>query len=161
MCDNKIEINTEGGAVITGGTFIGTEFVGQKHVHAHEPQKRPLADSEQRDKNVLERLLAATDVDGNRIFTTQTQWYAVYRVFSELRGYPKEMKAFCRAMEDLGMKEVRPAVNYDSLKKAGVPAMLETTKVTQWKSCLSSAQGAPRKQIVTAMKLIESLEEER
>ena len=33
MSEAKIEIHTEGGPVITGGTFTGVEFVAQKYVY--------------------------------------------------------------------------------------------------------------------------------
>lgn len=36
MSEAKIEIHTEGGPVITGGTFTGVEFVAQKYVYKNE-----------------------------------------------------------------------------------------------------------------------------
>ena len=36
MSEAKIEIHTEGGPVITGGTFTGVEFVAQKYVYKND-----------------------------------------------------------------------------------------------------------------------------
>lgn len=157
MSENKIEIHTEGGPVITGGTFTGVEFVTHKHVYTRESEGLSLNNNEQRIKRAIEQLLAATDTNGGRIFTEKAQWYAIYKVLSQLEDYPSQRKAFCTVMAEMGMETVDPPISYESLKKVHLPAMLETSKVTLWKSYLQSAEGAPRKQIMVALKFMSLL----
>ena len=44
MSDIKININTQGGAFITGGEFHGTEFVANKYVYTNEKANKPKFD---------------------------------------------------------------------------------------------------------------------
>lgn len=111
MSENKIEIHTEGGPVITGGTFTGVEFVTHKHVYSRESEGPPFNNNERRVKRAIEQLLAATDTNGGRIFTEKAQWYAIYKVLSQLEDYPSQRKAFCMVMAEMGMETVdRPSV---------------------------------------------------
>ena len=158
MSENKIEIHTEGGPVITGGTFTGVEFVTHKHVYSRESEGPPFNNNERRVKSAIEQLLAATDTNGGRIFTEKAQWYAIYKVLSQLEDYPSQRKAFCMVMAEMGMETVDPPISYESLKKVQLPSMLETSKVTLWKSYLQSAEGAPRRQIMVALKFMSLLE---
>lgn len=83
----------------------------------------------------------------------------MYRVLSELEGYPKQMKEFCKLMERLGMDKTEPALSYEMMKKVTLPPVLKTTKVTLWPTFLNRAEEAVRRQIVVAVKLMDLLEE--
>lgn len=64
MSDKKITINTQGGTVITGGTFSNVEFVAQKYVYNAE-SKREL------ECEGIEE--AVVDTDGEHIDNSFTQ----------------------------------------------------------------------------------------
>ena len=58
MSDKKIIINTQGGTVITGGTFSNVEFVAQKYVYNAESKRELECES-------IEE--AVVDTDGEHI----------------------------------------------------------------------------------------------
>ena len=64
MDDKKITINTQGGTVITGGTFSNVEFVAQKYVYNAESKRELECES-------IEE--AVVDTDGEHIDNSFTQ----------------------------------------------------------------------------------------
>ena len=64
MSDKKIIINTQGGTVITGGTFSNVEFVAQKYVYNAESKRELECES-------IEE--AVVDTDGEHIDNSFTQ----------------------------------------------------------------------------------------
>jgi len=134
---------------------------GDMHVEATEDRDASAsrAGTDCKVETALVALQTATDENGERIFTQKAHWYAVYRVLSELEGYPKQMKEFCKLMERLGMDKTEPALSYEMMKKVTLPPVLKTTKVTLWPTFLNRAEEAVRRQIVVAVKLMDLLEE--
>ena len=84
---------------------------GDMHVEATEDRDASAsrAGTDCKVETALVALQTATDENGERIFTQKAHWYAVYRVLSELEGYPKQMKEFCKLMERLGMDKTEPS----------------------------------------------------
>lgn len=63
MSEIKIEINTQGGAFITGGEFHNTEFVANKHVYIHEKPAKPQYDDIVEAEEVVEEVQEPTQSD--------------------------------------------------------------------------------------------------
>lgn len=134
---------------------------GDMHVEAEEDRSASAspAGTDRKVEAALAALRTATDANGERIFTQKAHWYAVYRVLSELEGYPKQMKDFCKLMEGWGMDKNEPALSYEMMKKVTLPPALKTAKVKLWPTFLNRAEEAVRRQIVVAAKLMELLEQ--
>lgn len=130
------------------------EQAGRRTVSTPAPS--PVADTKVFE--ALGALLETADEQGRPIFCEKGQWYAVYRVLSELMGYPKEMRDFCNAMIAMGMDKASPAISYESIKKIPQNVHLPSAKVTLWSTYLSRADEKMRKQIVVAMELMKKLE---
>ena len=154
------------GAVFYGSvTFNGPMFDihdnqhVENHVHYAQPADEggALEKSEQEVREALEKLLAATDKDGKRLFVEQTQWYAVYRVLSEHCGYPKAMSDFARNMTNMGMKEADPPCHYESLRRVPRDVANVQQKLALWGTYRSTAEPKFRKQIDAAMELMKLL----
>lgn len=144
MTDVKLQTLVQGDMRMEAAPDTGTDAV------------RP--GSDRRVEEALAALKEATDADGGRIFTQKAHWYAVYRVLSELEGYPKQMKEFCKLMEALGMDRSHPALSYEMMKKVILPPVLKTARVSLWPGFLNKAEESVRRQIVVAAKLMDLLE---
>lgn len=130
------------------------------HIHNEQSQKGGnLHASEEEIKKALLALLKATDENGKRVFTEKNQWYAVYKVLSELHDYPSKMTDFCDIMKNWGMHEASPACDYESMRKVPNNVTFPTNKVTLWHNYKDKAEAKFKKQIIVAMKLMELLEE--
>lgn len=129
------------------------------YIHNEQPQKGTnLHVSEKEIKDNILTLLDATDEDGKKIFTEKGQWYAVYKVLSDLHDYPSKMTDFCNIMKNLGMDKVSPACDYESMRKIPNSVVFPTNKVTLWQNYKDKAEAKFKKQIVVAMKLMELFE---
>ena len=151
------------GITINGPMFdIHDNGVVENHYHiTSSTSNNPVTISDGKVREALEELLSATDEGGGKLFTQNNQWYAVFKVLSELYDYPSNMKDFCRVMTDWGMGEATPPCKYDSIKKASAEVTQLSCKVSLWRSYLNKANTLAKKQIVVALKLMDLLSEER
>ena len=102
----------------------------------------------------LSALMEAVDEFGNKIFTEKGQWYAVFRVLSELFGYPKNMSDFSRLMHE---GDYAIPCTYTSLadRQKELPKLV--CKVALWQQ-FSSLSESYRKQCKVADFLLKSLD---
>ena len=149
-----------------GSTYI--EHIDQQNIYpqilnvagtgvARAGENAGTARSTEKEIAAIKATLTATDPDGNRIFTDNGQWYAVYKVMSELKNYPSDMKAFCDIMTNYGMDKADPPCRYESVKKIPQNVNMPSTKVSLWSNFMDKADPKFRKQIVVAMRLIDEL----
>ena len=128
----------------------------ETHVHyAQGGTAHLVTPSEQRVKQALEQLLAATDANGKRIFTQQYQWFAVWEVLQEYQ-YPKNFQAFADIIQTL-LGTTDPPCKAESIRKIGndVPGAAEN--LTVWKSRRGKAEGRFKNLIEAAIRLQELL----
>ena len=150
--------------VMNGITINGPMFDihDNKNVYiSNEVQKKEdasLHSSEMKVKEALTTLLESTDENEKRVFTEKNQWYAVYKVLSELHDYPSKMTDFCDIMKNWGMHEASPACDYESMRKVPNNVTFPTNKVTLWHNYKDKAEAKFMKQIIVAIKLMELLE---
>ena len=125
------------------------------NLYTSSSSARPIPPSEQRVKDTLERLLAATDAAGRRIFTQQYQWFAVWKVLQEYQ-YPKNFQAFADIIQTL-LGTTDPPCKAESIRKIGndVPGAAEN--LTVWKSRRGKAEGRFKNLIEAAIRLQELL----
>jgi hypothetical protein len=84
-----------------------------------------------------------------------TQWWAVYRVLSEYKGYNTNKSDFCKTIEAMEI-QTRVKCIYNNWRNVQ-PNRLKGKPET-WLSLRDSASAAERKQIEVAEKLMEYLE---
>ena len=149
------------GITVNGPMFdIHDNGVVENHYHiSSAPEKSPQTISDISVKQALEKLLRTTNAEGEKVFVLQNQWYAVFRVLSELCDYPTNMKDFCRVMTDMGMGEVTPPCKYESIKKVPAEITQLACKTSLWRSYLNKATTQAKKQIEVALKLMDLLSE--
>ena len=95
-----------------------------------QPTETP---SDQNIRAAIEALYEETMGDGQKLFTNQSQWYAVYRVLGEFCNYPTKMTDFVQAITDKGFAVTAPLCNYNSIKKASGTCPLLSCKLSLWK----------------------------
>ena len=128
----------------------------ETHVHyAQGGTAHLVTPSEQRVKQALEQLLAATDANGKRIFTQQYQWFAVWKVLQEYQ-YPKNFQTFADTMQTL-LGTTDPPCKAESIRKIGndVPHAAESLAV--WRTLQGKADGQLKSLIEVALRLQELL----
>ena len=117
--DKKIIINTQGGAVINGGTFTNVEFVANKYVVNERPKmefnpQTEVVETIETDevvaddslglifhdaldmakvKEALGDVLARKDKSGKQIFAQKNLVYVVYKFFMENDWFEKDNQA--------------------------------------------------------------------
>lgn len=128
----------------------------ETHVHyAAGGTAHLVTPSEQRVKEALEKLLAATDAAGKRVFTQQYQWYAVWKVLQE-HQYPKSPKDFADTMQTL-LGTTDPPCKYDSIRKIGNNVPGAATNLASWKALRGRADGQLKHLVEAALTLQELL----
>ena len=100
-------------------------------------------------KDAIERL------DKEGVLVDDTQWWAVYRVLSEYKGYNTNKSDFCKTIEAMEI-HTRVKCIYNNWRNVQ-PNRLKGKPET-WLSLRDSASAAERKQIEVAEKLMEYLE---
>ena len=100
-------------------------------------------------KDAIERL------DSEGVLVEDTQWWAVYRVLSEYKGYNTNKSDFCKVIENMEI-ETRVKCNYNNWRNISISRL--KGKPETWLSLRDSASAAERKQIEVAEKLMEYLE---
>ena len=100
-------------------------------------------------KDAIERL------DKEGVLVDDTQWWAVYRVLSEYKGYNTNKSDFCKTIEAMEI-QTRVKCIYNNWRNVQ-PNRLKG-KPASWLGLRNSASAAERKQIEVAEKLMEYLE---
>ena len=100
-------------------------------------------------KDAIERL------DKEGVLVDDTQWWAVYRVLSEYKGYNTNKSDFCKTIEAMEI-QTRVKCIYNNWRNVQ-PSRLKG-KPASWLGLRDSASAAERKQIEVAEKLMEYLE---
>ena len=100
-------------------------------------------------KEAIERL------DSEGVLVEDTQWWAIYRVLTEYKGYNANKSEFCKVMEAMEI-ETRVKCNYNNWRHISISRL--KGKPETWLSLRDSASAAERKQIEVAEKLMEYLE---
>lgn len=125
---------------VKGNMYVYGDYVEQKTVNVQGDQhnyfgkqdESSATHSEQVIIDAINALLEASDNAGNRIFADRGQWYAVYRVLSELHRYPTKMTDFCRIMAEYGYDRVAVPCKYDSIAERNKNLTNLGVKVTLW-----------------------------
>ena len=125
------------------------------NIYTPSPPAQPVTPSEQRMKEALQQLLAATDKDGKRVFTQQYQWYAVWKVLQEYQ-YPKNFQTFAETMQML-LGTTDPPCKYDSIRKIGNNVPGAATNLASWKALRGRADGQLKHLVEAALTLQELL----
>ena len=100
-------------------------------------------------KEAIERL------DKEGVLVDDTQWWAVYRVLSEYKGYNTNKSDFCKTIEAMEI-HTRVKCIYNNWRNVQ-PNRLKG-RPASWLGLRDSASAAERKQIEVAEKLMEYLE---
>ena len=100
-------------------------------------------------KDAIERL------DKEGVLVDDTQWWAVYRVLSEYKGYNTNKSDFCKTIEAMEI-QTRVKCIYNNWRNVQ-PNRLKG-RPASWLGLRDSASAAERKQIEVAEKLMEYLE---
>lgn len=152
--------------VMNGVTFNGPMFdihdneVVNNNFTAAPQREEKLAPSDEKIKKAILTMLEEADETGKRIFTEQAQWYAVYKVLSQDEyGFPSKMSDFCVVMQNMGMGDVKPKCDYESIRKVPNEISQAPGRVSLWPGFLNKATDKFKKQIIVAKRLIELLEE--
>ena len=100
-------------------------------------------------KEAIERL------DKEGVLVDDTQWWAVYRVLSEYKGYNTNKSDFCKTIEAMEI-HTRVKCIYNNWRNVLLNRL--KGKPASWLGLRDSASAAERKQIEVAEKLMEYLE---
>ena len=100
-------------------------------------------------KEAIERL------DKEGVLVDDTQWWAVYRVLSEYKGYNTNKSDFCKTIEAMEI-HTRVKCNYNNWRNVTTNRL--KGKPETWLSLRESVSTAEKKQIEVAEKLMEFLE---
>lgn len=68
-------------------------------------------------KEAIQKLMKQTRQDGEPVFETQGQWYAVFRILVDYHQWPDNMAEFCRRVSAMHLQGVKVECKEDSLKK--------------------------------------------
>ena len=100
-------------------------------------------------KDAIERL------DSEGVLVEDMQWWAIYRVLTEYKGYNANKSDFCKVIENMEI-QTRVKCIYNNWRNVQ-PNRLKG-KPASWLGLRDSASAAERKQIEVAEKLMEYLE---
>lgn len=115
-----------------------------------------LTTSEKDVMSAIEKLQEATDEQGKYIMHDLDQWYAVFRVLSQLCGFPTRPKDFELTMKNIGGDKLRLPCKYESFRKVALNKLPQN--VTLWEQYRNTADQYSMKQLKVAVKLMEILQ---
>lgn len=111
-------------------------------------------------RRAVVRLMEACDERGCYIVTEQEQFYAIKAVLTLPRwGLPAKPSAFQQALHNLGIDNLRVPYSYESVRKVSPHQLPKNVEL--WGQYHNTADEYSMKQVVTAVKLMELLDEER
>lgn len=131
-----------GGVSITNnyGQVIGTMASGAHLKIINETKSDAPAVRDRNDvaiMNIVREVVTARTEDGQPLMTTQTQWFAVFRVLADYCDYPSKATEFCRKMIKIKLPDSLgsgvPECKVESIQQAGKTCpKLQTTKPADW-----------------------------
>ena len=156
-------------AIGKGGINVAGDLVLEKHVdyevnnveaggigiQINSGKEKSLTASDEDIKAAIEALMEATDDEGQYIMHDLDQWYAIFRVLSQLCGYSSKPKDFETNMRNIGADKLRIPCKYDNYRKIVLSQL--PANVTLWGQYKNSADQYSMKQIKVAVKLMQLL----
>ena len=166
---DKEELQEALEAIGKGGINVAGDLVIEKHVdyevnnveasgigiQINSGKEKSLTTSDEDIKEAIEALMEATDDEGQYIMHDLDQWYAIFRVLSQLCGYSSKPKDFETNMRNIGADKLRIPCKYDNYRKIVLSQL--PAKVTLWGQYKNSADQYSMKQIKVAVKLMQLL----
>ena len=123
------------------------QFLGEVTFYAG--QQKGLPPTQQKVKEAIERL------DKEGVMTNSNQWWAIYRVLTDLHGFDKNMRAFCKVMENM---DASTTIRCDYNKWRNVNWANLTSRVDTWQGKSELLSQAEQSQVKVAVRLMELLE---
>jgi hypothetical protein len=166
---DKEELQKALEAIGKGGINVAGDLVIEKHVdyevsnveaggigiQINNGREKSLTASDEDIKEAIEALMEATDGEGQYIMHDLDQWYAIFRVLSQLCGYSSKPKDFETNMRNIGADKLRIPCKYDNYRKIVLSQL--PANVTLWGQYKNSADQYSMKQIKVAVKLMQLL----
>jgi hypothetical protein len=166
---DKEELQKTLEAIGKGGINVAGDLVIEKHVdyevsnveaggigiQINNGREKSLTASDEDIKEAIEALMEATDGEGQYIMHDLDQWYAIFRVLSQLCGYSSKPKDFETNMRNIGADKLRIPCKYDNYRKIVLSQL--PANVTLWGQYKNSADQYSMKQIKVAVKLMQLL----
>jgi hypothetical protein len=166
---DKEELQKTLEAIGKGGINVAGDLVIEKHVdyevnnveaggigiQINSGREKSLTTSDEDIKEAIEALMEATDGEGQYIMHDLDQWYAIFRVLSQLCGYSSKPKDFETNMRNIGADKLRIPCKYDNYRKIVLSQL--PANVTLWGQYKNSADQYSMKQIKVAVKLMQLL----
>ena len=166
---DKEELQKTLEAIGKGGINVAGDLVLEKHVdyevnnveaggigiQINNGREKSLTASDEDIKEAIEALMEATDGEGQYIMHDLDQWYAIFRVLSQLCGYSSKPKDFETNMRNIGADKLRIPCKYDNYRKIVLSQL--PANVTLWGQYKNSADQYSMKQIKVAVKLMQLL----
>ena len=166
---DKEELQKTLEAIGKGGINVAGDLVLEKHVdyevsnveaggigiQINNGREKSLTTSDEDIKEAIEALMEATDGEGQYIMHDLDQWYAIFRVLSQLCGYSSKPKDFETNMRNIGADKLRIPCKYDNYRKIVLSQL--PANVTLWGQYKNSADQYSMKQIKVAVKLMQLL----
>jgi hypothetical protein len=166
---DKEELQKALEAIGKGGINVAGDLVIEKHVdyevsnveaggigiQINSGREKSLTTSDEDIKEAIEALMEATDGEGQYIMHDLDQWYAIFRVLSQLCGYSSKPKDFETNMRNIGADKLRIPCKYDNYRKIVLSQL--PANVTLWGQYKNSADQYSMKQIKVAVKLMQLL----
>ena len=166
---DKQELQKTLEAIGKGGINVAGDLVIEKHVdyevnnveaggigiQINNGREKSLTASDEDIKEAIEALMEATDGEGQYIMHDLDQWYAIFRVLSQLCGYSSKPKDFETNMRNIGADKLRIPCKYDNYRKIVLSQL--PANVTLWGQYKNSADQYSMKQIKVAVKLMQLL----
>jgi hypothetical protein len=166
---DKQELQKTLEAIGKGGINVAGDLVIEKHVdyevnnveaggigiQVNSGREKSLTTSDEDIKEAIEALMEATDGEGQYIMHDLDQWYAIFRVLSQLCGYSSKPKDFETNMRNIGADKLRIPCTYDNYRKIVLSQL--PANVTLWGQYKNSADQYSMKQIKVAVKLMQLL----
>ena len=104
--------------------------------------------SNSKNKEAIETL------DSVGVLTNANHWWAIYRVLTDLYGYDKNMRAFCKVVENM---EASTTIKCDYNKWRNVNWANLTSRVDTWQGKSEMLSQAEQSQVKVAARLMELL----
>lgn len=166
---DKQELQKTLEAIGKGGINVAGDLVIEKHVdyevnnveaggigiQINNGREKSLTASDEDIKAAIEALMEAMDDEGQYIMHDLDQWYAIFRVLSQLCGYSSKPKDFETNMRNIGADKLRIPCKYDNYRKIVLSQL--PANVTLWGQYKNSADQYSMKQIKVAVKLMQLL----
>lgn len=116
--------------------------------------------SENDVKRAVLRLMEERDDDGNYIVCEQAQFYAIKAVLTSPRyGFPTKPSDFGKVIHNLELDNLRVRYDYESIRKIHPHQLPQNVEL--WHQYKNTTDDYSLKQVKTALRLMELLEEEK